>query len=147
MIVFPENEQQWKAVALFMQHYAGVEPAPENKYVGWAEENKIKMAVCLNHFMGHMCEIHVAMAKGYTHTPKAMLREVFQLAFDGMKRRALVGVVEEGNEKALRYDKHLGFVEKTRFEGMAANGGDIVILTMTPEQCRYYEPHKEEEAA
>lgn len=146
MIMFPETEQQWKAMASFVQHYTNVIPAAENKYLGWVEEENgethIKMCVCFNNFMGHTCEIHVAMTNGYKFTPKAMLRETFQLAFDGFKRKMLIGIVKSENTEAMRFDQHLGFEEKFRFEGMSKDNGDIVILTMTPEQCKYYKPHE-----
>lgn len=149
MIIFPQNESQWKSIAAFMQSRSGVDPSAGAKYMAWVEGKEIKVGVAFNEFMGNLCQIHVAMAKEYAYTPKEMLRETFQFAFDGLKRKKLVGVVSSLNEKALRFDTHLGFTEHTRFEDALAEGDDIIILTMTPEQCRYYKPHepKEEKAA
>jgi len=45
-------------------------------------------------------------------------------------------LVDSTNEKALRFDKKLGFVEEARISN-AARAGDLVILTMTKEQCRW----------
>jgi RimJ/RimL family protein N-acetyltransferase len=147
VIIFPQDEKQWVGLANFIQHHANVVPAAENKYLGWIDTQdpdkpKLAVVVCFNHFMGHTCEIHVAMAEGYKFTPKAMLREVFQMAFDGMQRKMLVAVVAGENVESLRFVTHLGFEEAFRFDGMTREGGDIVILTMTPEQCKHYKPHE-----
>jgi len=145
VIVFPNDETQWNALAAFMQQRAGVDPSQGTKYLGWVdmEEKKLAVGVAFNGFMGNLCQIHVAMAENYSYTPKEMLREVFQFAFDGMKRELLIGVVSSLNKKAMKFDKHLGFVEHSRFKKALYNKtADLIILTMTPEQCKYYEPHK-----
>ena len=144
MIAFPTDEKQWQAMAAFMKHHSGVDPSTGTKYMGWIDTENTKLSICVafNGFMGNLCQIHIAMADGYSYSPREMLKEVFQFAFDGLKRELLVGVVSELNKRALRFDKHLGFEEHSRFKKALFDGtADLIILTMTPEQCRYYSPH------
>ena len=142
MIIYPTNAFQAKILADFMLAHAFTQPLADMHYVGWAEEEhgkpvKLQMVVGLGGFMGSVCNIHVAMAPGFHFTPKIMLERVFQHAFEEFKVKKLIGIVNSLNEKAMKYDLHLGFVEEHRIVGMHDDGGDIVILSMTPEQCRY----------
>lgn len=134
MIVIPRNEQQ-RAIMFELMRAAGVCDSPELIMIGWVTEGKLVMVVGLDTFIGKTCHIHVSIAKGYTYTPKHMLEFVFMKAFENVSM--LVGVVNSNNEAAMKYDKHLGFEESMRFEGMHEDGGDMVILTMRKDQCRY----------
>ena len=137
MIVKPTNKDQWNAMAHFLHEHAHVHATLETRYVGWVEHGQLKMVIALNAFLGKTCQIHVAMSKGYHFTPRAMLDEVFKGIFKELGIKTLIGVVNSNNKKALRYDLHLGFKEVHRLPGMHDDGGDIVLLTMTPETCKY----------
>lgn len=137
MIITPKNQKEWSVAAAFLGQYAHVAPSADMKIMGWVEDNRLKMAVGFNGFLGAVCQIHVAMAPGYHFTPKEMLRETFDYAFNQLMRAKLIGIVNSKNEKALKYDLHLGFVEEHRMQGMHDDGGDIIILGMTRPQCKY----------
>lgn len=67
-------------------------------------------------------------------------REFMRVCFDYAFRQAgvnkILGLVGSDNEKALKFDKHLGFIEECVIKD-AHKGGDLVILSMTKAQCRY----------
>lgn len=137
MIVVPQNKAQAEKLLTLLQEGAGVQPSPELMMVGWVIGNQLVMVVGFDTFIGKTCHIHVSMAKGFNFTPKKMLKEVFEFAFNEKKLKMLVGVVNSRNEAALKYDLHLGFEESVRFPEMHDDGGDIVVLVMRREQCRY----------
>ena len=60
----------------------------------------------------------------------------FDYAFNQLKVNKVIGLVESNNHKALRFDKHLGFIEEYVVKDAGKNG-DIHILSMTREQCRF----------
>lgn len=66
----------------------------------------------------------------------------FYYPFEELKVRKLIGIVASTNEKALRLDKHFGYVTEAIIKD-AAPTGDLHILTMTKDQCRYLtrKPH------
>jgi hypothetical protein len=147
VIIYPTNAQQARILADFMQEHIGLAPSNDSYLLAWAEAEegrptKLQLVVALNSKTGSTMQIHVAMAPGFHFTPKIMLERVFEHAFNDFKIKKLIGIVNSLNEKALRYDFHLGFVEEFRMPGLHDDGGDIVILTMTPEQCRYLKKAK-----
>lgn len=121
----------------FLSAHALVQPTRDLRVIGWVTENKLRMVVGLNAFIGGVCQIHVAMEPGYEFTPKAMLEYVFFEVFNVLKVKQLLGIVNSHNRKAMVYDKHLGFSEITRLPGMHDDGGDLVLLGMKAEDCRY----------
>lgn len=137
MIVIPQTPKEWHVATTFLGYHSGVAPSADMKIIGWEEQNSLKLVVGFNGIMGKVCQIHVAMADGYHFTPRAMLEATFEYAFNQLGREKIIGVVNSKNEKALRYDLHLGFVEEHRMPEMHDDGGDIIILGMLKSQCRY----------
>lgn len=146
MIVAPSNKEQFQIMASFLLHHAKVQPSPDMKLIAWWDDaaKELKVVVGLDSFIGKTCQIHVAMVKDYAFTPRALLDVVFDYAFNALGREMLLGTVNSRNVAAIRYDKHLGFVENHRIPGMHEDGGDIVLMSMLKEQCRYL---KQKEAA
>ena len=138
MIIAPANQEQWNLLAQFLQEYAGVRPGLDLQMMGWITDNQVKVVVGFNSFVGKVCQMHVAMTKGYEFSPRELLRATFEHAFDKLKVKKVIGIVDSTNLKAMRYDAHLGFVEEHRMPGMH-DDGDLVVLGMTREQCRFLE--------
>ena len=137
MIVTARTERDWLALAEFLRTYALVTPTQDMQCVGWVSEGKLVIVVGLQGFLGKVCQIHLAFAPGWHYSPRSMLREVFRHAFITAGREMLVGIVNSKNEKALRMDAHLGFRELYRLPGMHDDGGDLVLIGMTKDNCRY----------
>ena len=137
MIVLPKNDHEWRALAGFLQQHAGVHPSADLRVMGWVSEGKLVIAVGLNGFLGKLAQIHIAFERNWHFSPRAMLEEVFRYAFIEMGREMLLGVVNSNNTKAMRWDQHLGFRELYRLPGMHDDGGDVVLLAMKKDECRY----------
>lgn len=138
MIIYPSNPQQWSILATFLHKHTGVHPSADLKLVAWLDPvvNQLRLVVGMNGFIGKVCQMHVAM-QDYSYTPREMLQHTFHCAFNEYGCEKILGVVNSKNEKAMRYDLHLGFKEEHRLPGMHDDGGDIVLLSMTREACRY----------
>ena len=61
---------------------------------------------------------------------------LFGYAFNQLKVKKIMGVVDSTNIKALQFDAHIGFVEEATIKD-AGKHGDLIILTMTRQQCRF----------
>jgi RimJ/RimL family protein N-acetyltransferase len=67
---------------------------------------------------------------------REFIRFNFQYAFNQIKVKKLVGLVSSANEAAIKLDKHFGYeLEAVIKDG--APDGDMLVFTMTPEQCKY----------
>src|SRR5262245_28090330 len=137
MLVAPSNNEQRATMFAFLQEYAQVIPSPDLQVLAWVKEAtdgpgpaQLKIVVGLNGWLGHVCQMHVAFAPGWTYSPRIMLQTVFKHAFDTNKRKLVLGIVNSKNEAALRYDLHLGFKELWRIPEMHDDDGDIIVLGM-----------------
>jgi hypothetical protein len=139
VVVSPANAEQWQLLSQFLKQRAGVAPSADLKLMGWIQDRKLCIVVGFNGFLGSVCQVHMAFAEGFHFAPRAMLKAVFEFAFNDAGRKQLLGVVNSRNVKAMKFDTHLGFVEEHRLPGMHDNGGDLVLLSMTRSQCRYLE--------
>ena len=144
-----QSKAQRQMIANFMRNLSGVDPSEQTIYLGWLKENEsgsaeLAIGVAFNGFMGNCCQIHVAMAPGYSFSPREMLQASFRYAFEQLKRERLIGIVNSNNEKAMAFDSHLGFEEIARIPGAHDEGGDVVVLSMTKDQCKYLKEEDDE---
>jgi L-amino acid N-acyltransferase YncA len=142
MMVEPKTPEQWDMCRKLILHGAGVAPSSDQRFLIWTAKDKPVLVVCFNAFFQKCCQIHVAMAPGYRHTPRQMLYETFRKPFEEWGIDVLLGVVSSKNEAAMRYDMHLGFRELARLPGVHSDGGDLVILEMWKRDCRFIEEKK-----
>lgn len=98
------------------------------------EHGNLIGGVVFENYNGNSVLMHCAGEGAWIN--KEFLRVAFGYAFNQLKVHKIIGLVDSTNDKALRLDKHLGFVQEAVITG-AGSKGDLVILTMTQEQCRY----------
>ena len=102
-------------------------------YIGLEKNGEIIAATGYEDFTGTSVRTHIAVEGRIT---KEFLRFIFWYPFEQLKVKKLIGLVSGGNEKALKLDKNMGFVEEAIVKDVYPNG-DLHILTMTKEQCRF----------
>lgn len=100
--------------------------------IGLLEDGKIIAAAGFDSYLGNSICGHVAIDGRMN---REFVRVCFDYVFNQLKVYKFIGLVDSTNEKALRFDKNLGFEEEHRIKGAARNG-DLVILSMTKESCR-----------
>lgn len=107
--------------------------------IGMEEGGKLTAGVLYDQFNGRSICMHVAVERPVSRT---FTRTCFEYPFNQLKVHKVMGLVDSDNAKALRFDRHLGFVQEARIKG-AGKTGDLIILTMTRAQCRWIKgaPH------
>jgi RimJ/RimL family protein N-acetyltransferase len=130
----------------FLNHYAFVAPTADMVMLGWVVDDDLKIVVGFNGFMGSVCQMHVAMRPDFRFSPKEMLRECFKYAYNVRNCKMVLGLVNSLNEAAMKYDQHLGFKELWRLPKMHDDSGDIVVLGLPKEECRYLTMFEEKAA-
>jgi len=104
------------------------------QYIGLVGENgKIKAVTAYGQFNGASVMVHVAIEGRLT---RDFIRLCYDYPFNQLGVYKLVGLVSSLNEKALKFDLHSGWVEECVIKGGVV-GGDLHILTMTREQCKF----------
>jgi hypothetical protein len=82
-------------------------------------------------------QMHIASIKGYETRPRQLLYAAFDFPFNVLHVDLLIGVINSLNIHALKFDLKLGFREKTRWKNMHEDGGDLIILEMHKNDCRW----------
>jgi hypothetical protein len=72
---------------------------------------------------------------------RAMLWAVFDFPFNVMGVAKVAGTIPSSNETLLEFNKKLGFKEEARIKDAYKNG-DMIVLTMSREECRWLSPLK-----
>lgn len=101
--------------------------------IGWEEGGELVAGTLYDMFNGRSICMHVAVEKPVTRT---FTRTCFDYPFNQLGVQKVIGLVDSTNDSALRFDRHLGFVEEARIAD-AGKTGDLVLLTMTRQQCRW----------
>lgn len=105
--------------------------------IGMERDGVLVAGVLFDNFNGKSMAMHVA-AEGPGWLNREYLRTAFTYAFVQMRVGKLLGLVDETNAAARRFDEHLGFRLEARIAD-AAPKGDLLIYSMTPAQCRFLE--------
>ena len=103
-------------------------------YIGYTKNDQIVCGTSFSQYNGK--SITVEMAVDNKRLNIVFLKFSFWYPFCQIGVNKLIAMVDSSNLTALKLDKHMGFVEEGRIKD-AAKGGDLIILTMTREQCKY----------
>lgn len=101
--------------------------------IGWIRGDELVSGVVYDMHNGRSICMHVATLGPMT---RGFIRTAFDYPFNQLGLSKVIGLVDSTNEKALKLDKHLGFVQEACIKD-AAKDGDLLILTMTRQQCRW----------
>ena len=111
-------------------------PTPDDAhYLGQVLNNEIRAVVVYCGFFGKSCMIHVG-SEGQHWMTKAFLKKAFDYPFNTLKLKVIIGTVAGSNEKSLKLNRHLGFKDVATIPD-AHNDGDLVILEMRPNFCKW----------
>lgn len=103
--------------------------------IGLEKDGVLVAGVMFDNFNGRSISMHVAGEGGHWMT-REYARACFGYAFNQLKVNKVIGLVDSSNQAARRYDEHLGFQLEATITG-AGKVGDMLIFSMTPEQCRW----------
>jgi L-amino acid N-acyltransferase YncA len=98
-------------------------------------DGQIVSGVVFNNFNETNATAHIAVSK-----PNKLFLELLDhaalYAFMTCSLKRLTGLVEADNSKALKLDKHIGFVEEGVMEKAGSEGQDMIVLVLWPENYR-----------
>ena len=103
--------------------------------IGLEVDGRLTAGVVLESFTGRGANIHVAGVGKYWLN-RNWLYSTFHYCFNVLHLKRLTGLVPASNQAALAFDQHIGFQYETTVVDGAADG-DLIILRMRPEDCRY----------
>ena len=127
MIVFGPHLNTWAAKILGEQ-INGI-------CIGNELSGELRAVVVYCGFGGKSCVMHIA-SEGSHWMTKGFLKIAFEYPFKNMGLKVILATISGKNEKSLRLSRHLGFQEVATIAD-AHNDGDLVILKMRSEDCKW----------
>ena len=103
--------------------------------LGQVIDNELRAVVVYCNFQGKSCQIHICSV-GNHWMSKELVNAIFDYPFEKMGLKVILGVISGKNEKSLKLSRKLGFKDVAKIPD-AHDDGDLVILTMRPEDCRW----------
>lgn len=98
-------------------------------------EGKLLGGVTFQNFLGGSIALHVNSFDRHWLT-RDFLWVIFHYPFVQLGCKKVMGFVPSSNQKALEFDKHIGFKEEYRISDACVDG-DLVVLSMRREECRW----------
>lgn len=108
--------------------------------IGLERNGALVAGVLYEDYNGANVVMHVASDGTAEWLNREYLRTCFDYPFRQLGCQRVTGIVPSTNDKALSFDEHLGFEVETKLEG-AHPEGDLIILRMKRENCRWIRSH------
>lgn len=118
-------------------HKAGVgfDPEVDSVISRVTPEGKLLGGFVYTHFNRRTITMHMA-GSGPGWCNLELLWVGFDYPFNQLKVERVLGTVPSTSERVLEMDKRGGWIELCRVPGVVV-GGDMVVLSMTREQCKW----------
>jgi hypothetical protein len=104
-----------------------------------ASMDLVAVGVAYQNFIGRTCCMHTVIQRPEFVTPR-MVRETFHYPFITCGLTAVLALVDSANTAAVDFDTRLGFKEIYRIPDGGLEG-DMIILEMQRNNCRWIRPH------
>lgn len=101
-------------------------------------DNRLMGVVAFNGFVGKMACIHSAGRGNWVS--RDLIVQAFHYPFVQLGLRYLIATVAADNERALKFDRRMGFKDWERLPQGADDNTDLLILRMTREECPWIVP-------
>ena len=132
MIVFDVDRLgPWVAERTGGTYYPG-----SGKAIGLERNGNLVAAVLYDNCTGRSVQMHVASDSTSRWMTREYLGICFDYPFNQLKVNKIIGLVDSTNLEAQRFDESIGFVEEHRIKD-AGRHGDLIIYSMTRDQCRW----------
>jgi hypothetical protein len=133
--VTTENQKYMGDWLVRMMNY----PLPtETVCIGQEVDGVLAAVVGFCSFMPKACQMHIAAVDEVNWSNRDFLWAVFDYPFNKLGVSVILGQVCADNESALKLNRHLGFKVIAEIPD-AHMEGDLVIMAMRREDCRWHE--------
>lgn len=131
-MIVSELRRIWEFVTL----QTGVPLSTAMKALGLERNGDLVAGVLYDAWNGPNMWMHVAITPG-AYLGREFPRYVFEYPFNEVGCKRLTGWVEASNERALRFNRAIGFEIEATLKGAASDGGDAHMMVLTPDKCRW----------
>ena len=116
------------------QTQGGFDPA-RSVAIGLERDGEIVAGTVYENWNGVSVMCHIV----WQQITPAYLAAVYDYPYNVAKVDKIIGPISSNHTRALKLVRKMGFSEEARLKD-AAPDGDIVLMTLTPDRCRFLEP-------
>jgi hypothetical protein len=109
--------------------------SPTDVGIGLEKDGVLVAGTLFDSYLGNSMCVHLA-GDGKDWLNREFLHVCFDYPFNQAKIKKLIGLVDSTNTQARKFDEHIGFVLEATIKD-AGRHGDLLIYSMTRQQCRY----------
>ena len=113
----------------------GIFPAERSVAIGLEKDGRLVAGTVYENWNGRSVVCHIA----WERVTPTYVAAVYDYAYNVCGVDKIIGPISSNHTRALRLVRKMGFSEEARLKD-AAPDGDIVLMTLTPERCRFLEP-------
>ena len=113
----------------------GIFPAERSVAIGLEKDGQLVAGTVYENWNGRSVMCHIA----WERVTPTYVAAVYDYAYNVCGVDKIIGPISSNHTRALRLVRKMGFSEEARLKD-AAPDGDIVLMTLTPERCRFLEP-------
>ena len=104
--------------------------------IGLERDGELVAGTVYENWNGRSVVCHIA----WQRVTPAYMAAVYDYAYNVAGVDKIIGPISSNHTRALALVSKMGFSEEARIKGAAYDSGDIVLMTQTPDKCRYLEP-------
>lgn len=142
MIVATPREALWG----FINSRVGIPWSSDFRAIGVVKSDCLLAVVAYNGFTGRACFMHSAIDDPSV-IDRTFVRAIFEYPFVECKLDTLLALVSSENTQAMDIDLRVGFKEINRLSGAGVDGNDLVLLSMTRNECKWLKHGKEKHSS
>ena len=104
--------------------------------IGLKRDGELVAGTIYENWNGQSVVCHIA----WRRVTPAYLAAIYHYAYEVANVGKIIAPVNGNHTRALKLVSKMGFLEEARIKGAAHDAGDIVLMTLTPDRCRFLEP-------
>lgn len=119
------------------QDQLGVIFFDDARAIGWGNGETIRAVAVYERWSGNDCCVHLVSDRRPGWMSRHFLAAGFKFPFVQGRVRRITGLVPASNVDALRLNTHMGYRVEGRLRCGADDGGDLIVMGMLREECRF----------
>ena len=104
--------------------------------IGLERDGELVAGTVYENWNGKSVVCHIA----WQRVTPAYMAAVYDYAYNVANVDKIIGPISSNQTRALALVSKMGFSEEARIKDAAHDSGDIVLMTQTPDKCRFLEP-------
>ena len=114
----------------------GIFPAERSVAIGLEKDGQLVAGTVYENWNGRSVVCHIA----WERVTPTYVAAVYDYAYNVAGVDKIIGPISSNHTRALALVSKMGFSEEARIKDAAHDSGDIVLMTQTPDKCRFLEP-------